>query len=141
MPEIVVVTFGTFDLFHVGHLRILQRARELGDILHVGVSSDAFTMHKKQDRAPVIGEGQRMDIVRAVRHVNGTVFLEESMEAKARYLEQHRATVLVMGDDWRGKFDDLVDKVSSLVRVVYLPRTPDVSTSEIIDTIITAARE
>jgi glycerol-3-phosphate cytidylyltransferase len=122
-----IVTFGTFDLYHVGHVNILDRAAELGDTVIVGVSSDVFNMSKK-GHLPIIPENQRMRIVsshRAVSHV----FLEESMELKRQYLEEHRADVLVMGDDWVGRFDYLRDTC----KVVYVPRTPDVSTTQIIE--------
>lgn len=124
-----VVTFGTFDVFHVGHLRILERARALGDRLVVGVSTDALNISKK-GRSPVYPENQRMALVSALRCVDA-VFPEHSLEAKADYLREHRADLLVMGDDWVGRFDSL----STLCRVVYLPRTPAISTTEVIEKI------
>lgn len=124
-----VVTFGTFDVFHVGHLRILERARELGDRLVVGVSTDALNISKK-GRPPVYPEDQRMALVAALRCVDA-VFPEHSLDLKADYLREHRADVLVMGDDWAGRFDEF----SSLCRVVYLPRTPAISTTEVIEKI------
>ena len=126
MPK-VVITFGTFDLLHYGHVRILQRARALGDRLVVGVSSDALNIKKKQ-RAPVVNEEHRMAIIAALRCVD-EVFLEESLELKQQYIKDHNATVLTMGDDWKGKFDGLADEV------VYFERTPAVSTTEIIEKI------
>lgn len=120
-----IVTFGTFDLFHIGHLNILRRARELGDCLVVGVSSDELTW-KKKGRLPVFPLAERLALVAATRFVDD-VFVEESLELKGHYLTLHRADTLVMGDDWAGKFDDL----SSLCRVVYLPRTPLISSSNI----------
>ena len=125
----VVVTFGTFDVFHIGHLRILERARLLGDHLVVGVSSDRLNISKK-GRPPVFSEEERLAIVGALQCVDGT-FLEESLEAKADYLRHYKADVLVMGDDWAGKFDHL----SGLCEVVYLPRTPSISTSATIERI------
>src|SRR5215203_2418344 len=89
-----VITFGTFDVFHVGHIRVLQRAAALGD-----------------------------------RRVVDDVFVEESLELKRDYILEHEADVLVMGDDWAGKFD----WVSDVCEVVYLPRTPSVSTTGIIE--------
>ena len=124
-----VITFGTFDVLHIGHVRILERARDLGDHLSVGVSSDALNIAKK-GRAPVYPEGQRMQIVTALRHVDA-VFLEESLELKARYIREARADLLVMGDDWEGRFDHLSD----LCEVVYLPRTPAISTTQIIEVV------
>lgn len=124
-----VVTFGTFDVFHVGHLRILERARALGDRLIVGVSSDALSMSKK-GRAPVFPQDERMRLVAALRCVDA-VFLEESLERKRDYLLAHRADVLAMGDDWRGRFDEFSD----ICRVVYFERTPAISTTAVIEKI------
>lgn len=78
----VIITFGTFDVFHVGHLRILQRARQLGERLVVGISSDALNIQKK-GRAPVYNQNERMDIVAGLKCVD-RVFLEESLEKKSR---------------------------------------------------------
>lgn len=124
-----IITFGTFDVFHLGHLRILQRARELGDKLIVGVSSDALNYSKKQ-RYPVYTQAERLEIIANLRCVDA-VFIEESLELKAEYIQQHQADILVMGDDWQGKFDHL----QSLCKVVYLPRTPAISTTAIIEKI------
>jgi len=124
-----VITFGTFDVFHVGHVNILERARELGDYLIVGVSSDALNYSKK-GRYPVFNEEQRIRMVGAIHCVN-EVFLEESLERKGEYLQQYKADILVMGDDWRGKFDHF----NTYAKVVYLPRTQGISTTEIIETI------
>lgn len=124
-----VLTFGTFDLFHYGHLRILERASKLGDELYVGVSSDHFSLSKK-GYYPIYKQEERMHIISSLGFVHG-VFLEETMEKKREYLLQHKASVLVMGHDWEGKFDDLSDAVE----VVYLPRTPLISTSELIQRI------
>lgn len=125
-----VVTFGTFDVLHVGHLRILQRAAQLGERLVVGISSDALNERKK-GRVPVFGEEERLALVAALKVVD-EVFLEESLEGKRRYLDDHDADVLVMGDDWAGRFDDLSD----VAEVVYLPRTPSVSTTGIIEHVV-----
>ncbi len=124
-----VITFGTFDVLHVGHLRILERARALGDSLVVGVSSDALNRAKK-GRDPVFPEDERMRLVAALEVVDD-VFLEESLELKRRYITDKRASVLVMGDDWEGEFDHFED----LCSVIYLPRTPSVSTTAIIEQI------
>jgi glycerol-3-phosphate cytidylyltransferase len=122
-----VITFGTFDVFHVGHIRVLQRAAALGDRLVVGVSADALNIAKK-GRAPVYTQDERMEIVASLRVVDD-VFVEESLEKKRDYILEHGADVLVMGDDWAGKFD----WVSDVCEVVYLPRTPSVSTTGIIE--------
>lgn len=124
-----VITFGTFDVFHVGHLRILERAREYGDHLAVGVSTDSMNYSKKK-RYPVYDQHERLQIIQALRCVD-KVFFEESMELKRHYIESHQADILVMGDDWAGKFDEFSD----ICQVVYLPRTPSISTTAIIEKI------
>ena len=122
-----VITFGTFDVFHVGHLRVLQRAAALGDRLVVGVSADALNVAKK-GRAPIYSQDERMEIVASLRVVDD-VFVEESLEKKRHYIVEYGADILVMGDDWEGKFD----WVSDVCEVVYLPRTPSVSTTGLIE--------
>lgn len=126
-----IITFGTFDVFHVGHLRILERAKALGDRLIVGVSSDALNIAKK-NRPPVYSETERMTIISALKCVD-EVFLEESLERKRQYLTQHSADILCMGDDWKGKFDEFSD----ICEVVYFERTPAISTTEVIEKIRT----
>ena len=130
MPR-TVLTFGTFDVFHVGHLNVIERAADLGDRLVVGVSSDALNERKK-GRAPVFPEHERMAIVQALSVVDD-VFLEESLEGKRDYLTTYGADVLVMGDDWEGKFDEFRD----ICDVVYLARTPAISTTAVIERIST----
>lgn len=125
-----VMTFGTFDLFHVGHLRILQRAAQLGDRLIVGVSSDALNFSKKQ-RYPFCCEQDRLDIVSQIKGVDA-VFIEHSLEEKAQYLQHWCADVLVMGDDWQGRFDHFRTQCA----VVYLPRTPAISTTAMIEKVV-----
>jgi glycerol-3-phosphate cytidylyltransferase len=124
-----VVTFGTFDVLHVGHVSLLERARALGDRLIVGVSSDALNLAKK-GRTPVYPEADRLKLIGALRCVD-EVFVEESLELKGEYLRRHRADVLVMGDDWAGRFDEF----RALCEVGSLPRTPSNSTTEIIEVI------
>lgn len=124
-----VITFGTFDILHYGHIRILERALEHGSRLVVGVSSDQLNIDKK-GRPPVYSEEERVAIMRAIRYVDD-VFVEESLEQKREYIQQFNADVLVMGDDWAGKFDDMSD----LCKVVYLPRTPSISTTSIIEVV------
>ena len=122
-----IITFGTYDLLHVGHIRLLSRARELGDRLVVGVSSDQLNFSKK-NKYPEFSQQERMEIISMIKVVD-QVFLEESLELKASYLKEYEADILVMGDDWEGKFDH----ISSLCQVVYLPRTPSISTTAIIE--------
>lgn len=124
-----VITFGTFDVLHIGHIRILQRARKEGDFLIVGVSSDDLNASKK-GRKPIYSTNNRLEIISSLRFVD-EVFVEESLELKRQYIIQNEADVLVMGDDWQGKFDYLKD----CCEVVYLPRTPSISTTEIIEVI------
>ena len=110
-----VITFGTFDVFHVGHLRVIERAAALGDRLVVGVSADELNFRKKE-RYPVFSQGERLEIVAALKVVD-EVFVEESLELKRDYILKYDAHVLVMGDDWKGKFDEFSD----ICRVEYLP--------------------
>ena len=128
MPR-TVITFGTFDVFHVGHLRVIERAASLGDRLVVGVSADALNERKK-GRVPVFSQDERMAIVAALKPVD-EVFIEESLELKRDYIQKYAADVLVMGDDWAGKFDEFED----ICEVVYLTRTPAISTTALIEKI------
>lgn len=124
-----VITFGTFDILHVGHIRILQRAKQLGDWLIVGVSSDALNFSKKSKHA-IYSQDDRMEIVKSVAFVD-EVFIEESLALKGEYIKAMKADILVMGEDWRGRFDEF----GSLCEVIYLPRTDGISTTETIDMI------
>jgi glycerol-3-phosphate cytidylyltransferase len=133
VTQTTVITFGTFDVLHVGHIRVLTRSAALGDRLVVGVSSDALNFSKK-GRNPVFSQEERLEIVSSLKVVD-EVFVEESLEQKREYVLEHGADILVMGDDWAGKFDDLND----ICKVVYLPRTPSVSTTAIIEHISTSA--
>ncbi len=134
VSDTIIITFGTFDLFHIGHLRILERAAALGDKLHVGVSSDALNYSKKKVY-PTYNQQDRMEIVQAIRCVD-VVFLEESLEKKREYLTQDNGSILVMGDDWQGKFDEFSD----IVEVVYLQRTALISTTSARNKIIEEAK-
>ena len=119
-----VITYGTFDLFHIGHLNILKRAKALGDYLVVAVSSDDFNALK--GKKCVIPDYERMAIVEAIKYVD-EVIPENDWEQKIRDVQEHDIDVFVMGDDWEGKFDFLKD----YCEVVYLPRTPEISTTQI----------
>lgn len=119
-----IITYGTFDLLHVGHVRLLQRARALGDRLVVGISSEEFNAIK--GKRSVMSYEDRAEILRALSCVD-EVFPEHDWEQKARDIRHHDAAVLVMGDDWKDKFDHF----GSLCEVVYLPRTGGISTTEV----------
>ncbi len=124
-----VITFGTFDIFHVGHINILERAKALGDYLIVGVSSDELNQTKK-GRKPVYSESDRLKIISSLKCVD-EVFVERSLELKGEYIKNHQAHLLVMGDDWAGRFDQF----KHLCDVTYLTRTPSISTTEIIEVV------
>jgi len=124
-----VITFGTFDVFHIGHVNILERAKKEGGYLIVGLSSDELNFSKKQ-RYPVYPQAQRMKIIESLRFVD-EVFIEESLDLKAQYIQQFNADILVMGDDWVGRFDAM----KQYCEVKYLPRTPSISTTEIIEVV------
>jgi glycerol-3-phosphate cytidylyltransferase len=119
-----IITYGTFDLFHVGHVRLFQRLRALGDSLVVGCSTDEFnTMKGKHTIMPF---DQRCEILMGCRYVD-EVFPESSWEQKRTDISRLNADIFAMGDDWAGKFDELSD----ICKVVYIPRTEDISTTEI----------
>jgi glycerol-3-phosphate cytidylyltransferase len=122
-----IITFGTFDLCHVGHIRLLKRASEIGDKLIVGISSDNLNIKKKR-RSPIYSQNERIEIISSLQFVD-EVFIEESLELKEEYIKNYNANVLVMGDDWEGKFDNMP------CDVIYLPRTPSISTTELIEKI------
>lgn len=119
-----VLTYGTYDLFHYGHLRLLERAKALGDHLTVAVSTDEFN-HIKHKRC-VYPYEERAAIVRAIRCVD-EVIPEENWDQKIDDVQRHKIDIFVMGDDWQGQFDFLRD----YCQVVYLPRTPDISSTGI----------
>ena len=120
-----VITYGTFDLFHVGHLNIIKRAKALGDYLIVAVSSDAFNAQK--GKKAYHSDHDRKLILEAIRYVDEVIF-EESWDQKIKDVQEHDVDVFVMGDDWEGKFDFLKD----YCEVVYLPRTDGISTNDTI---------
>lgn len=120
-----VITYGTFDLFHIGHLNILKRAKELGDYLIVAVSSDKFNWEEK-GKVCQIKDTDRMAIVEAIKYVD-EVIPETCWEQKLQDVKKYDIDVFVMGDDWKGKFDYL----SEFCEVVYLPRTEGISSTKI----------
>lgn len=119
-----VITYGTFDLLHVGHIRLLKRLRSLGDQLIVGISSDEFNAIK--GKKSFFSYEERAEIVESCKYVT-SVFPEHHWEQKKSDITKHNADIFAMGDDWEGKFDEL----SSICDVVYLPRTEDISTTDI----------
>lgn len=119
-----VLTYGTFDLIHRGHINILKRAKALGDYLIVGISSDEFNALKGKKSYYTFEE--RKYILEAIRYVN-LVIKEDHWEQKKSDIKEHGIDVFVMGDDWEGKFDELKE----LCEVVYLPRTENISTTKI----------
>ncbi len=120
-----VITYGTFDLLHYGHVNLLERAKKLGDYLIVAISTDEFNWNMKQKKCYFSYE-ERKRLVEAIRYVD-LVIPEESWEQKARDVEEFKVDTFVIGDDWKGKFDFLEDQCE----VVYLPRTPEISTTQI----------
>jgi glycerol-3-phosphate cytidylyltransferase len=119
-----VITYGTFDLFHIGHLNILKRARSLGDRLIACVSTDEFNSVK--GKKSIIPYAHRAEIVGAIGYVD-IVIPENDWSQKRRDIADHSVSVFAMGSDWEGKFDDLKD----LCEVVYLQRTPEVSSTQL----------
>ena len=119
-----VLTYGTFDLFHEGHVRILERAKALGDYLIVAISSDEFNQLK--GKKSIMSYEQRKQVVEAIRYVD-LVIPENDWEQKISDIQKYKVDILVMGDDWTGKFDFLKD----YCEVIYLPRTENISTSMI----------
>ena len=128
----IIITFGTFDLFHVGHLKIIQRIKEKYEEskVVVGVSTDKLNLEKK-GKIPVVHESQRLEIIRNIKGVD-EVFYEESLEKKLEYCQKYNASVLVMGDDHIGRFDYLE---AWDIDVIYFSRTENISTSIILESI------
>lgn len=117
-----VITYGTFDVLHIGHINLLRRAKEFGDKLYVGISSDQFnTIKHKQS---ILDFENRKAVVESIRYVD-YVFKEENWEQKQNDIEKYGIDVFIMGNDWYGQFDYL----KSQCEVIYLSRTPDISTT------------
>lgn len=121
-----VITYGTFDLLHYGHINILRRARELGDYLVVVLSTDEFNWNEKQKKCYFPYE-IRKQMLEAIRYVDEVV-PEENWDQKRTDVHKYGIDIFVMGDDWKGKFDFLKEEG---VEVVYLPRTEGISTTQI----------
>lgn len=121
-----VITYGTFDLLHYGHINLLKRAKELGDYLIVVLSTDEFNWNEKGKKCYFTYD-QRKALLEAIRYVD-LVIPEENWNQKKTDVHEYHIDTFVMGDDWKGKFDFLKDEG---VDVVYLPRTPEISTTQI----------
>lgn len=121
-----VITYGTFDLIHYGHINLLRRAKALGDYLVVVLSSDEFNWSEKHKKCYFTYE-QRKALLESIRYVD-LIIPETNWEQKKTDVHEYHIDTFVMGDDWYGKFDFLKDEG---VEVVYLPRTPEISTTQI----------
>lgn len=121
-----IITYGTFDLLHKGHIRLLQRAAAYGDRLIVGLSTDEFNAGKGK-RAYIKFDDRKL-MLEAIKYVD-FVIPENSWEQKASDIQKYHVDALVMGNDWQGQFDDL----KQYTNVIYLPRTDGVSTTQIKD--------
>ena len=120
-----VITYGTFDLLHYGHINLLRRAKQQGDYLIVALSTDEFNWNEKQKKCYFSYE-QRKQLLESIRYVD-LVIPEENWAQKSTDVQLYHVDTFVMGDDWEGKFDFLKD----YCEVVYLPRTPEISTTQI----------
>ncbi len=119
-----VITYGTYDIFHIGHLKLLQRAKALGDELIVAISTDEFNL--KKGKRVMIPYSQRVEIVKNIKCVD-RVIAEESWEQKISDIKRYNIDIFAIGDDWEGKFDFLRD----YCQVIYLPRTQNISTTKL----------
>lgn len=120
------ITYGTFDLIHRGHINILKKAREMADYLIVGVSSDEFDKIKNKTSYYTFEE--RKYILESIKYVD-LVIPENDWKQKRSDIIKYNVDFIVMGEDWKGRFDDLQD----ICEVIYLPRTENISTTKIKD--------
>ncbi len=120
-----IITYGTFDLLHYGHIQLLKRAKAMGDYLIVGLSTDEFNWNEKQKECYFNYEERKM-LLESLRYVD-LVIPEENWEQKVNDIKEFRVDTFVMGNDWEGKFDYLKEHCE----VVYLSRTPEISTTQI----------
>ena len=121
-----VITYGTFDLLHYGHINLLRRAKQYGDYLIVALSTDDFNWNQKRKKC-YFSFDKRKALLEAIRYVD-LVIPEESWDQKVTDVREYHIDTFVMGDDWKGEFDFLKNEG---VDVVYLPRTPEVSSTQI----------
>lgn len=120
-----IITYGTFDLLHYGHVNLFQKAKQLGDYLIVAVSSDEFNFEKKNKKS-FFSYDERKRLVESIRYVD-LVIPETSWDQKISDIKEFKIDTFVIGDDWKGKFDFLKE----YCEVVYLERTPEISTTMI----------
>ena len=120
-----VITYGTFDLLHYGHINLLRRAKQLGDYLIVALSTDEFTENQKHKKC-YFDYSKRKLILEAIRYVD-LIIPETCWEQKTEDMKLYNVDIFVMGDDWKGKFDFLKPQCE----VVYLPKTPEISSTQI----------
>ena len=123
-----VITYGTFDLLHYGHLNLLKRASKLGDRLIVGVSTDEFVKFKGKN--PVFSCDKRMEYLNDLRYVD-EVIPEHNMQQKVEDIKKYDVDVFVLGDDYAESFLKMpeYEKIKDLCEVIFLTRTPDISTT------------
>jgi len=124
MSKKTVITYGTFDMFHVGHLRLLKRLKEMGDELIVAVSTDEF--NEAKGKKTLIPYDQRVEILSSIEYVD-RVIPEKSWEQKVEDVKKYKADLFVIGNDWEGEFDFLKE----YCEVKYLERTQDISTTQL----------
>ena len=124
MSKKIVITYGTFDMFHVGHLRLLKRLKEMGDELIVAVSTDEF--NEAKGKKTLIPYDQRVEILSSIEYVD-RIIPEKSWEQKIEDVKKYKADLFVIGNDWEGEFDFLKE----YCEVKYLERTQDISTTQL----------
>lgn len=122
-----IITYGTFDLLHYGHINLLRRAKERGDYLIVGLSTDEFNWDEKGKKT-YFSFDKRKKLLEAIRYVD-LVIPENSWQQKIQDIKEFHVAEFVIGDDWSGKFDFIANETNA--EVIYLPRTPEISTTQI----------
>jgi len=120
----IIITYGTFDMFHIGHLKLLQRIKNMGDKLIVGISTDEF--NEKKGKKTIIPYKERAEIVKNIKCVD-MIIPEKKWEQKIIDIDKYNVSIFAMGDDWKGKFDFL----KKYCDVVYLKRTENISSSQL----------
>ncbi len=128
MNKKIIITYGTFDMFHIGHLKLLERLSKLGTKLIVAVSTDEF--NKIKGKKTIIPYDQRAAIVEAIKYVD-MVIPENNWDQKIKDIKKYNVNIFSMGHDWEGKFDELKE----YCEVVYLPRTEGISSTDLKDTL------